>query len=123
MSLTGVAGQCILIANQEGSLFFTVAKANQTISFAALSNRPLGSALFTVSATASSGLAVTFASTTPSTCAMSGATVTLAAEGVRTIRAQQGGNANYNAAPNVDRSFTVLPTGSGFNTYLPLVDR
>ncbi|HHW86752.1 MAG TPA: hypothetical protein GX400_11165, partial [Chloroflexi bacterium] len=127
------AGDCTLVASQGGndgynpapevSRSFNVAKANQTINFAALSNRPLGSAPFPVSATASSGLAVTFASMTPSTCTVSGATVTLIAEGVCTIRAQQGGNANYNAAPNVDRSFTIQAAGSGFSLFLPLIDR
>jgi hypothetical protein len=127
------AGACTLVASQGGnsnylaaanvSRTFTVAKANQTISFGALANRPLGSPPFTVNASATSGLAVTFASTTPAVCTVNGSTVTLVTQGVCTIRAQQGGNTNYNAAPTVNRSFTVLPAGSGFKVFLPFVDR
>jgi hypothetical protein len=127
------AGACTLVASQGGnsnylaaanvSRTFTAAKANQTISFGALANRPLGSPPFTVSASATSGLAVAFASTTPAVCTLNGSTVTLVTQGVCTIRAQQGGNSNYNAAPTVNRSFTVLPAGSGFKVFLPFVDR
>ncbi len=65
---------------------------------------------FTVSATASSGLAVTFSTTTPSVCTSSGtngSTITLIARGTCTVRASQAGNATYNAATSVNRSFTV----------------
>ena len=34
-------------------------------------------------------------------------TVHIASAGTCTIRASQAGNANYNAAPNVDRTFTI----------------
>src|SRR5206468_1537632 len=43
------------------SSVFTVAKANQTVTFGALANRTYGDAPFTVNATASSGLPVSFA--------------------------------------------------------------
>lgn len=111
------AGTCTLRAAQAGNTnwnaatnvdqSFTVAKAAQTITFAALSAKPLGSAPFTVTATASSALAVTFSSTTTSTCTASGTTVTLVAMGVCTIQANQAGNANYLAAPAVSQSFSV----------------
>ncbi len=83
--------------------------AAQTIAFGALPNQALGAAPFTVSATASSGLAVSFASTTASVCALSGATVTLIAAGTCTIEATQGGESNYAAATPVDQSFQVTP--------------
>ncbi|HXW56968.1 MAG TPA: alkaline phosphatase family protein, partial [Candidatus Cybelea sp.] len=79
----------------------------QTITFGALSNEVLGTAPFTVSATASSGLAVSFASTTTSVCTVSGATVTLVAVGTCTIQATQAGNATYAAATPVNQSFQV----------------
>ncbi|MBK7393836.1 MAG: hypothetical protein IPI64_11160 [Chloracidobacterium sp.] len=85
----------------------TIVKADQTITFAALGGKTYGDADFAVSATASSGLAVSFASTTTSVCTVSGSTVHIVAAGDCTIRASQGGNSNYNAAPNVDRTFTV----------------
>ena len=93
--------------------------AVQTISFGPLSNMALGSAPFTVSATASSGLAVSFASTTPSVCTLSGATVTLIGVGTCTIEATQAGDANYAAATPVDQSFQVtaaLPAAPGLTS-------
>ncbi|HHW88861.1 MAG TPA: hypothetical protein GX400_21950, partial [Chloroflexi bacterium] len=78
VTLTGVAGQCILIANQEGSLLyapavdvvmgFSIVKANQTINFAALPNKTYGDAPFGVNPTATSGLAVVVTSSTPAVC-------------------------------------------------------
>jgi hypothetical protein len=81
--------------------------AAQTISFGALPNQTLGTAPFTVSATASSGLAVSFASTTAPVCTLSGATVTLIAVGTCTVEATQGGDSNYAAATPAGRSFQV----------------
>ena len=82
----------------------------QTIAFGALSGRPLGSAAFTVSATASSGLMVSFNSQTTSVCTVSGAngaTVTPLAVGTCTIQATQAGNTTYAAAAPVSQSFQV----------------
>ena len=111
------AGTCTLQAAQAGntgynaatsvSQSFTVAKADQTITFGALSDKTFGSPPFGASASASSGLAVTFSSLTAGACTVSGTTVTLVAAGTCTIQAAQAGNGNYNAAQNVIRSFTV----------------
>ena len=79
----------------------------QTITFAALSNQPMGTAPFMISATASSRLAVSFASTTSAVCTVSSATVTLVSGGTCTIRATQAGNANYAAATSVSQRFRV----------------
>jgi hypothetical protein len=113
------AGTCTIQATQAGNAnyaaatpvnrSFQVTPKSQTIAFGALSNRAFGSAPFTVSATASSGLAVSFASTTSAVCTTSGATVTLAAAGTCTIQATQAGNANYAAATPVSQSFQVTP--------------
>ncbi len=85
-----------------------IAKATQTINFAALADKAFGDAPFTVSATGGgSGNPVTFSSTTPTTCSVSGSTVTLEAAGSCTIAADQAGNANYEAAPQVTQSFTI----------------
>jgi hypothetical protein len=63
-----------------------------------------------LSATASSGLTVTFAKVSgPAT--VTGKTVTLTGAGTVTIRAYASGDADYNAATPVDRSFTVAPKG------------
>ena len=96
----------------------TLVQASQTITFGALSNQALlGTAPFTLSATASSGLAVSFASTTSAVCTVSGATVTLVAVGTCTIQATQAGNANYAAATPVNQSFQVT---QGTGIYAPV---
>jgi uncharacterized protein (TIGR03437 family) len=87
-------------------------QASQTITFGPLSNQVLGTAPFALTATASSGLAVTFASNTPSVCTVSGVTVTMVAVGTCSIAASQAGNANYAAAAPVTQSFTVNAANS-----------
>jgi len=79
----------------------------QTITFGSLGNVTFGVAPFSINATASSGLAVSFASTTMAVCTVTGSTVTVAAAGMCSITASQPGNAMYSAAPSVTRSFTV----------------
>ncbi|HET8966247.1 MAG TPA: hypothetical protein VFN20_08530, partial [Candidatus Acidoferrum sp.] len=85
----------------------TVSKTDQTISFNALANKALGDPDFAISATASSGLPVSFASLTTGVCTVSGSTVHLVSAGACTIQASQSGNAFYNAAFPVSQSFTV----------------
>jgi len=96
---------------QSVALQGTATEASQTITFGALSNQVLGSGPFTLSATASSGLAVSFASTTPALCTVSGAMVTLLDVGTCTIQATQAGNANDFAATPVNQSFQVTQEG------------
>ncbi len=112
------AGTCTIQASQAGNgtyapaapvtQSFTVTPRSQTITFAAPANKTIGTMPFTVTATASSGLAVSFASTTLPVCTVSGATVTLVSAGTCTIQASQAGNTNYAAATPVNQSFTVL---------------
>jgi uncharacterized protein (TIGR03437 family) len=96
-------------SSASNTVSLTVATEPQTITFAALSSQALGSAPFTVTATVSSGLAVSFTSTTAQVCSVAGATVTLVAGGTCTIQAAQAGNTQYSAATVVSRSFTVTP--------------
>jgi len=111
-------GTCSITASQPGNGSQTAAIpvtqsfiVFQSISFAALSNRALNSGPFSVTATASSGLPVSFASTTPSYCSVSGSTVTLVSAGTCSIRATQPGNAVISAAAPVTQSFTIGPRG------------
>ena len=93
----------------------TTTKESQSITFNALGNKTYGDSSFSVSATASSGLTVSFSSLDTSVATVDGTTVTIVGAGTATIRASQAGNATYDAAPNIDRSFTVSPkaiTGS-----------
>jgi len=89
------------------SFSIVIARMGQTITFGTLSNQVFGAAPINISATASSGLPVSFVSLTAPVCAVSGNSVTLVAVGMCTIQASQAGNANYDAATSVERSFTV----------------
>ncbi len=88
-----------------GSL--TISKASQTITFGTLAPRTVGDPDFVVSATATSTLVVTFSAT--GNCSITGPTVHLTGEGSCTVTAGQVGNANYNAAASVPRTFTINP--------------
>jgi hypothetical protein len=94
------------------SYTLAIAKGSQTVTF----GTPVGSPAyivgqqFTVGATASSGLPVSFAASGP--CTVSGTTVTATGVGTCTVTASQPGDANSLAAPDVARSFpiTAQPT-------------
>ena len=105
-----------------GSYVVTVAAAPQTITFApsVTSYTYAPNASFNVSATASSNLAVSFASTTASICSVSGSTVTMLGGGTCTIQATQAGNSNYQAAPAVNVNFTINPASQTI-TFAPSV--
>jgi len=101
-------------ASNADAVRFTVGIGSQSITFNALADKTWGDAPFAVNASASSSLAVSFTGQTPDYCSISGGnTVTLLAIGTCTIRASQGGDSNYTAANNVDRSFAILaPTST-----------
>lgn len=116
-------GTCFITAIQPGNSAFAaaapvtrtflVAGQTQTIAFGSLPNETLGTGPFPLSATASSGLGVIFASNTPVVCTVSGAAVTLVAAGACSITASQPGNSLYDAAAPVTQTFTVNPGDSG----------
>ena len=120
------AGTCTINANQAGDAThqaapqaqqsFTVAgspppKSSQSISFtsAAPAGAVAGGPTYTVTATASSGLAVAFsaAGSSAGVCTVSGSTVSFVGSGTCTINANQAGNASYLAAPQVQQAFAV----------------
>ena len=89
-------------------------KQNQTITFGAQTTPRTyavgGTFAINPTATASSGLAVTYSSTTPTICTVSGTTVTMtAASGTCTLAANQAGNGTYNAAPQVTQIVEIDP--------------
>jgi len=98
---------------------------NQSITFAPLTDRLLGDQPFTISATASSGLPVSFASLTPLVCTLSGNSVTLLTTGTCTVEARQPGDASFNPAPPVARSFAVKSAAKSDQsiTFGPLADK
>ncbi|MCX7512933.1 fibronectin type III domain-containing protein [Frateuria hangzhouensis] len=88
-------------------------KAPQTITFTNPGAQDFGTAP-TLTATASSGLPVSFSSASTTVCtATSGGAVTFIAAGTCTIDAHQAGSAAFNAAPQVTQSFTVNAVAPG----------
>ncbi|RFF32403.1 MBG domain-containing protein, partial [Wenzhouxiangella sediminis] len=84
-----------------------IESADQNIVFPAIADRSVDDSPFTVSATADSGLAVSF-SVISGPASVSGNQVTLdGVPGTVTIEAAQPGNNNWNAAPTVQQSFQV----------------
>ncbi|MEI8064708.1 MAG: hypothetical protein WCH84_11675, partial [Verrucomicrobiota bacterium] len=117
VTLTG-AGTVVLAANQLGNYnysaapevttSFTMAVASQTISpFRTIPAKTFGSSPFTVAPpAASSGLPVVL-SVKSGPATISGRTVTLTGTGTVVLAANQLGNSNCTAAPEVTTSFTV----------------
>ncbi|KRD74601.1 hypothetical protein ASE43_15320 [Lysobacter sp. Root983] len=109
------AGSCALTANQAGNANYSaapqatlnvnIAAATQTITgFAANPASPVyaSGGTFTLSASGgASGNPVVFASTTPAVCTVAGSTVTMQSAGNCALTANQAGNVNYSAAPQV----------------------
>jgi gliding motility-associated-like protein len=84
----------------------SIAKADQTITFNAISDKTYGDGDFTLSASSDSGLPVSF-SVASGNASVSGNTVTIIGTGMVNIEASQSGNINYNSATTVSRSFEV----------------
>ena len=122
VTITG-AGSCTITASQPGDTNYTaatsvqqtfsIAKANQKITFNPLADKTISDAPFMVSAIASSGLPVSFLAT--GSCTVSGSTVTITAAGSCTITATQSGNSNYNPAPSVPRTFNITDAQARLN--------
>jgi hypothetical protein len=112
---TGVA---TIRASQDGNASFnpaptveqtlTVSKAAQTITFGALPNQNLSAGVYTLSASASSGLGVSFTSSDSTIASVSGNVATLVAGGTVQITANQGGNSIYAAATPVTQNLTII---------------
>jgi hypothetical protein len=83
-------------------------KLDQTISFGSLADKTFGTPDFMVTASATSGLAVSLGAVGNCTVtATSPGTVHITGAGSCTITASQSGNATYNAAPSVPRAFNI----------------
>jgi hypothetical protein len=86
---------------------FTVALANQAITFAPIPTKAPTDAPFALTATTSSGLPVYFSVLSGPAGINSSNYVTLVGAGTVSILAWQPGNSNYNAAASVQQSFTI----------------
>ena len=121
LTVTNPAGTCTVTATKAADTTYnattsaaytvTLSKASQTITFGAQTASPSyslgGTFAINPTATASSGLPVTYSSTTTGVCTVSGTTVTIVTAGTCTIAVNQAGNASYNAAPQVTQSVTI----------------
>ena len=126
----GGGGHCVVTASQGGNAdyepaadvarAFAIAAAGQTITFAGLPGRTFGDPPFTPTATASSGLAVSFEVT--GGCSLDGDRVSLTAAGGCTVTASQPGDANYLLAPSVTRAFAIARAGQTI-AFGPLASR
>jgi len=87
----------------------------QSINFAPIAARTVAQTPLTVSATATSSLAVAFSTSTQSVCTVggtNGSVVTLLTVGTCTVIANQSGSGAYSAAPPVSQSFTITPVAT-----------
>ncbi len=95
-----------------------ILKASQTITFGPVANKAITLGSFTPSATAGSGLPVSFTSLTLNQCTVSVnpttlvTSVNLLAAGSCTIQASQAGNSNYYAAADAAQSFFIFNPSS-----------
>jgi hypothetical protein len=99
-----------------------VNRLTQTINFGSLTPRMFGDAAFTLTATSSSGLPVSFTSSDSAVAMVSGSQVVLVGDGITSIIATQSGNQNYSSV-SVTQVLAVLsppriltqPTSSSVN--------
>jgi hypothetical protein len=106
LALNGVEANRYTLTQPTG-LTADIEKANQSITFNPLAAKDDNDDPFELTATASSGLAVSYTSSDPSVATVLGTTVTIVGEGSTTITASQAGNANYNPATDVDQILVV----------------
>lgn len=83
----------------------TINKTDQVISFGVLSDKIFGDPDFSISATADSGLPVSFGAS--GSCTVSETTVHLTGAGTCSVTASQIGDSNFNPAQDVPQSFVV----------------
>lgn len=123
-TVTGVTvGTCTITGDHHGNSnyyaapqatqSFSIGKGSQTIIFVTAPELDVGTTNTVNASGGASGNPVTFSSNTLSVCTLSGSTVAGVTAGTCTLAANQLGNANYFAAPQVTQSFIV---GKGSQT-------
>jgi hypothetical protein len=86
----------------------TITKVPQTITFGSISSQNLSAGTYSLSATASSNLGLSYATSNSSLASISGNVVTLVSGGTVIITASQGGNSIYDAASTVNQNLTII---------------
>ena len=87
------------------TVVISVGGGGQTIDFASPGDRTFGDPPFEISASATSGLPVSFSAA--GACSVSGSTVTINEAGSCTLTASQGGDANFQPAPDVAHTIVI----------------
>jgi hypothetical protein len=111
----GTASQGVIFTPTDTSNYNTVAdtvsvtvnKADQTITFGALSIKAVGDADYAPGGAASSGLTISYASSNTGVATIVGGYIHIVSAGTTTITASQAGDTNYNAATPVVQGLTV----------------
>ncbi|HJQ31943.1 MAG TPA: Ig-like domain repeat protein [Pyrinomonadaceae bacterium] len=107
-------------ADTDATLSLTVNKLDQTITFNAISDKLVNEADFDPGATASSNLPVSYTAT--GDCSLVSGKVHLTGAGSCTVTAKQAGNGTYNAASDVQHSFSINKLTQTI-TFDPLSDK
>ena len=90
----------------------TVSKGEQTITLASTDAKTTSTTTYSLLQNASSGLAIVYTSSNAAVATVSGNTVTIVGIGSTTITANQVGDTNYNAAPQITQELSVTQGGS-----------
>jgi large repetitive protein len=89
------------------SITVTIEKADQTITFASITDHNYSPTPMAMTPTASSGAAVSIGTRTPNVCSTENLAVQMLDSGMCTIAAEVASSRNFNAAPTVTRSFEI----------------
>ncbi len=125
LSVTNASGTCSVSATKatdnnynaktSAALSVPLVKADQTVTITSLAptTAAVDGPTYTPTASATSLLPVTITidASASSVCSISAGVVSFTGAGTCVIDANQAGNSNYNAAAQVQQSFTVFPTG------------
>jgi hypothetical protein len=100
-----------------------ITQAGQKITFAPIAPHTYGDAPFSLSASSSSSLPISYASSATNVATVSGNVVTIVGAGTAKITASQSGNALYTSAPSVTQALKVAKANQTvtFNPTTPVV--
>jgi hypothetical protein len=109
-------GSCTINADQPGGSGWaaatrvsrTFSALAQTITFTPPTSKFTGDRTFSLSASATSNLNVTFTSATPAVCTVSSNTVTIVKKGTCSVEATQSGNTDWDQAATVRKDIAIL---------------
>jgi len=102
-----LVGDTVAGDRTHGTIRLALSRRSQTILVTAVETQGLGTQTVPLSASATSGLAVSFVSQTPTVCTVQGTGVVLRAVGTCAVRATQVGNDTWNSV-QADTSFDVV---------------